>query len=240
MRTSNPAFNSDTFSGFGYVDQTMTVYGTVNKSVLLLLLSVISASVVWAVPSLSGIGLVASLPAFILAIATTFKPEWARITAPIYSVLKGLALGGISLSINYIYPGLPIQAVVLTFGVFFTMMIAYRSGIIRASEKFVLGVAAATGGIAIFYLISWVIGFFGISNPLISGNGLLSIGFSIVVVIIAALNLILDFENIKTGEQRGAPQYMEWYSAFSLMITLIWLYVEILILLTKLAGRNQD
>ena len=120
------------------------------------------------------------------------------------------------------------------------MMVAYRSGIIRASEKFVLGVAAATGGIAIFYLISWVIGFFGISNPLISGNGLLSIGFSVVVVIIAALNLILDFENIKTGEQRGAPQYMEWYSAFSLMITLIWLYVEILILLTKLAGRNQD
>ena len=125
MKTSNPALNSNTFSGFGYVDQTMTVYGTVNKSVLLLLLSVISASIVWALPSLSGIGLVASLPAFILAIATTFKPEWARITAPIYSVLKGLALGGISLSINYIYPGLPIQAVVLTFGVFFNMMVVY-------------------------------------------------------------------------------------------------------------------
>ncbi len=240
MRSSNPAIGPNTFTGFGYVDQSMTVYGTVNKSVLLLLLIAISATMVWAIPALTGIGLIACLPALILAVVTTFKPEWARITAPLYSILEGICLGSFSLLINRTYPGLPMQAVVLTFGVFFTMLVAYRSGIIQANEKFKSILIPAIGGIMICYSISLIMSIFGIQNSLIHGNGLFSIGFSIVVVIIAALSLILNFEYIQTGEQQRAPQYMEWYAAFSLMITLVWLYVEILSLLAKLASRSQD
>ena len=240
MRTSNPALGPNIFTGFSYADQTMTVQGTVNKSALLLLITIIAATSVWAVSGLSVIGIFASIPAFILAMITVFKQEWARITAPIYALVKGLALGSLSWMIHRFYPGLPVQAVVLTFGVFFSMLVAYRSGMIRATEKFMLGVAAATGGIVIFYMISWIISIFGVHNPLIHGSGLMSIGFSVVVVIVAALNLILDFEFIQGGERAGAPQHMEWYAAFSLMVTLVWLYMEILILLMKLAGRSQD
>jgi uncharacterized YccA/Bax inhibitor family protein len=175
---------------------------------------------------------------FIVALVTIFRPNWAAITAPIYALLEGLALGGISAMFERTYPGVAIQAVGLTFGTLFVMLLAYKTGMIRATQGFKLGVIAATGGIALLYLVEMVLGgFFHIQVPAINGSGAVGIGFSLFVVIIAALNLVLDFDMIETGVQGGAPKYMEWYGAFGLMVTLIWLYLEILRLLGKMRRR---
>jgi uncharacterized YccA/Bax inhibitor family protein len=160
------------------------------------------------------------------------------VTAPIYAALEGLALGGISALFESHYPGIVSQAVFLTFGTLAALLIAYRSGWIKATENFKLGVAAATGGIFFVYLISFVLSFFGVSIPLIHGSGIFGILFSLFVVVIAALNLVLDFDFIEQGAEQGAPKYMEWYAAFGLMVTLIWLYLEILRLLAKLQQRR--
>jgi uncharacterized YccA/Bax inhibitor family protein len=136
------------------------------------------------------------------------------------------------------YPGIAIQAVGLTFGTLFVLLMAYHSGVIRVTEKFKLGVVAATGGIAVFYLAQFVLGFFGVHFAALNGSGLLGIGFSVVVVIVAALNLVLDFDFIESGVSAGAPKYMEWYGAFGLIVTLVWLYLEILRLLSKINGRK--
>ena len=169
---------------------------------------------------------------------TIFKKEWSPITAPLYALLEGLVLGSISSMLEARFPGLPMQAVGLTFGTLIAMLIAYRTGVIRATERFKLGVVAATGGIAVFYLLQFVLGFFGVHFTSINGSGPIGIGFSLIVVVVAALNLVLDFDLIETGARMGAPKYMEWYSAFALMVTLIWLYFEMLRLLTKLRGRD--
>jgi uncharacterized YccA/Bax inhibitor family protein len=159
-------------------------------------------------------------------------------TAPIYALLEGLFLGGISAIFEAQYPGIVIQAVSLTFGTLFCLLLAYRSGIIKVTENFKLGVAAATGGIALIYLATLVLGLFGVRMPFIHESGLIGIGFSLFVVVIAALNLVLDFDFIESGAKSGAPKYMEWYAAFGLMVTLIWLYIEILRLLAKLRSRR--
>jgi uncharacterized YccA/Bax inhibitor family protein len=173
----------------------------------------------------------------IVALVTIFKQTWAPLTAPIYALLEGLALGGISALFERTYPGVAMQAIGLTFGTLFVMLLAYKTGMIRATQSFKLGVIAATGGIAVFYLVEMALGFFHVTVPAINGSGAVGIGFSLFVVVIAALNLVLDFDLIETGVQNGAPKYMEWYGAFALMVTLIWLYLEILRLLGKARRR---
>jgi uncharacterized YccA/Bax inhibitor family protein len=170
---------------------------------------------------------------------TIFKKEWSPVTSPIYALLEGLALGGISAALDLRYPGIAIQAVGLTFGTLFVLLLAYRSGLIQVTQKFRLGIIAATGGIMVFYLLEMVLGFFGIHFAAINGSGFIGIAFSLFVVAIAALNLVLDFDFIEKGVQFGAPKYMEWYGAFGIIVTLVWLYLEILRLLSKLrGGRN--
>jgi len=246
LKTANPALNANSFR----VDQAvsgeaMTLTGTVNRTGILLICVVATAAWSWnrffnapasaTVLPLMWIGLVGG---FIVAMVTTFKKEWSPVTSPIYALLEGLALGGISAMFELRYPGIAIQAVGLTFGTLFVLLMAYHSGLIRVTEKFKLGVVAATGGIAVFYLVQFVLGFFGVRFAAINGSGLLGIGFSVVVVIVAALNLILDFDYIESGVSTGAPKYMEWYGAFALIVTLVWLYLEILRLLSKINSRR--
>ena len=248
MRTANPALNSKTFTGIGYMPGTenaMTIQGTVNKTAVLLFLCFITAMWTWNIffstgdpQAVSSWIIIGALGGFITAIITVFKKHWAGITGPIYALLEGLFLGGISAILEARFPGIVIQAVGLTFGTLFCLLFAYRSGIIRATENFKLGVVAATGGIAMVYFVSIVLGFFGISMPFIHENGLIGILFSLFVVVIAALNLVLDFDFIEHGATQGAPKFMEWYAAFGLIVTLVWLYIEILRLLAKLNSRR--
>ena len=244
MRTSNPALTEKAFKGQVAFGETMTLQGTVNKTGFLLLCIVVAAAWTWglshsndpfaAIPWMIG-GLIGGL---IVALVTIFKKEWSPITAPIYALLEGLVLGGISAIFEKSYPGVAIQAVGLTFGTLFVLLLAYKSGIVRATQGFKIGVIAATGGIAVFYLFEMVLGFFfHIQVPVINGSGPWGIAFSLFVVIIAALNLVLDFDLIETGVNNGAAKYMEWYGAFALMVTLIWLYLEILRLLSKARRR---
>ena len=166
-----------------------------------------------------------------------FKPTTAPIVAPGYALLEGLFLGGISSIMEARFPGIVIQAVGLTFGTLFALLFAYKSGLIKATENFKLGVAAATGGIFMMYMLSFILGFFGMNVPFIHGNGIIGIGISGFIVVIAALNLVLDFDFIEHGVEQGAPKFMEWRAALGLMITLVWLYIEILHLLSKLRSR---
>jgi len=253
MKTSNPALSENTFrnlSGAGYggsadVTGSMTLNGTVNKTGILLILAIATAAWTWHlflqsrdyadVMPLMLVGLIGGL---IFAMVTIFKKEWSPVTAPIYALLEGLVLGGISAALELRYPGIAIQAVSLTFGTLFVLLLAYRSGLIKVTQKFRLGIIAATGGIMVFYLLEMLLGFFGIRFAAINGSGVIGIGFSLFVVAIAALNLVLDFDFIERGVQFGAPKYMEWYGAFGIMVTLVWLYLEILRLLSKIRSRN--
>ncbi len=249
MRTANPTLNDSTFTGFGRTaaaGDSMTIRGTVNKTGFLLLLLLLAAAWTWRlyytpegqqalIPWMLG-GVIGGL---IAAVILAFKKAWAPVLAPVYALLEGLALGGISSIFEGRYPGIVIQAVGLTFGTLFGLLMAYKSGLIRATENFKLGVVAATGGIAVFYLVTMVLGFFGIRIPYIHESGLLGIGFSLFVVVVAALNLVLDFDFIEQGAAQGAPRYMEWYGAFGLMVTLVWLYLEILRLLAKTMSRRD-
>lgn len=244
MRTSNPALNEKAFRGEVALGNAMTLQGTVNKTGLLLLCVVATSAWTWGLSHsnmpeaalrwmLGGV-----LGGFVVALVTIFKKNWAPVTAPIYALLEGLALGGISAIFEKMYPGVAMQAIGLTFGTLFVMLLAYKTGMIRATHGFKIGVIAATGGIAIFYLVEMVLSFFfHVQVPAINGSGFWGIAFSLFVVIVAALNLVLDFDMIETGVRGGAPKYMEWYGAFGLMITLIWLYLEILRLLAKARRR---
>jgi uncharacterized YccA/Bax inhibitor family protein len=177
------------------------------------------------------------LGGFAVALITIFKPNLSPLTAPVYAALEGLALGAISAIAEARYPGIVIQAVALTFGTLFALLIAYRSRLIPVTQNFRLGIVAATGGIAIFYLVAIGLSFWGVRIPFLHEGSALGIGFSVFVVVIAALNLVLDFDFIEKGAEHGAPKFMEWYGAFGLMVTLIWLYLEILRLLSKLRSR---
>ncbi|HVH08895.1 MAG TPA: Bax inhibitor-1/YccA family protein [Gemmatimonadales bacterium] len=247
MRTSNPALNASTFTDLRR-DPTapaMTVEGTVNKSALLLFLVVVPAAWVWtqvraaATPGVAVPWIViGSLGGFVTALATVWKKEWAPVTAPVYAALEGLALGGISAIFETRYPGIAMQSVALTFATLAAMLVAYRTGLIRATEKFKLGVVAATGAIALYYVVGWVLALFHVGMPFLQGNGTASLVVSGIIVVVAALNLVLDFDFIETGVNVGAPKTMEWYGAFGLMVTLIWLYLEILRLLAKARSRR--
>jgi uncharacterized YccA/Bax inhibitor family protein len=244
MRTSNPALNEKAFQGQVAIGDAMTLQGTVNKTGVLLLCVVATAAWTWglghsetpeaAIPWMTG-GLIGG---FIAALLTIFKKTWSPVTAPLYALLEGLVLGGISALLEKTYHGIAIQAVGLTLGTLFVMLLAYKTGMIRATQGFKLGVIAATGGIAVFYLIEMALSFFfHFQFSAINGSGPWGIGFSLLVVVIAALNLVLDFDMIETGVRGGAPKYMEWYGAFGLMVTLVWLYLEILRLLAKTRRR---
>lgn len=248
MDTSNPALVSKPFSGFGYMTDTntMTVRGTVNKTAILLLLVVLPAAYIWnlfnasaqnaaAVQTWMWVGLIGGL---ILSLVTIFKKEWAPLSAPLYAVMEGIFLGGLSAQFQQAYPGIVVQAVSLTLAVMLVMLAVYQSGWIRPTESFKMGVVAATGGIMVVYLVSIVLSLFGINVSFIQGSGLFSILFSVFVCVIAALNFVLDFDFIQQGARNNVPKYMEWYGAFALMVTLIWLYIEILRLLVKLNGRR--
>ena len=246
MRTANPALNDKVFRGLpDALGETMTLEGTVNKTGILLLCAVATAAWTWHLAMnpatlpldylLLVVGLIGGL---IFALITTFKKTWAPVTAPIYALLEGLVLGGISATLEQRYPGIAIESVCLTFGTMFVLLLAYRSGMIKVTQKFRLGVIAATGAIFLFYMVEILLGFFGIHFTAVNGSGWLGIGISLVIVCVAALNLVLDFDFIESGVAAGAPKYMEWYGAFGLMVTLVWLYLEMLRLMAKLRGRR--
>lgn len=239
LRSGNPVLSKKTFTKTLSSSDEMTIEGTVNKTAISLLLLVGTGYFTFDV--ISPVLLIGSgIGGFILAIVTIFKKEWAPITVPLYAILEGALLGGISYMYNSTYNGIVTNAILLTVGILVSLLIAYRSGYIKATENFKLGIFAATGGIAIVYFINFIMGFFGSGLGVMSINNAspLSIGFSIVVVIVASLNLVLDFDFIEGGAEKGAPKYMEWYGAFGLLVTLIWLYLEILRLLAKLNSRR--
>lgn len=241
MRSGNPALTSKTFEGFGAYSEKMTLEGTVNKTALLLAVVVIAASWTWGrafqatnAAELTPYILVGAIGGFIVAMITIFAKQYSAYTAPLYAVLEGLALGALSALFEMKYPGIVLQAVGLTFGTLFCLLGAYKSGLIKPTENFKLGIVAATGAIALLYLIDIALGFFlGQPIPFIHEGGLFGILFSVFVVVIAALNLVLDFDFIENGVENGSPKYMEWYGAFGLLVTLVWLYLEILRLLAK-------
>ena len=244
MRSGNPALTAETFRGVRALgrEDVMTVEGTVNKTAISLVILLLTATWTWNMglgdPRVGGLVMVGVIGGLVTALVTVFKKTWAPYTTPAYAALEGLALGGISAAFESRYPGIASQAVFLTFGTLGSLLLAYRSGVIRATENFKLGVFAATGGIALVYLVGFVMSFFGAGIPLIHESGLVGIGFSLIVVVVAALNLVLDFDFIEQGAERGAPKYMEWYGAFGLLVTLIWLYLEMLRLLSKLQERR--
>ncbi len=254
FRTSNPALSSKSFGGFVAVDPgargvsregSMTVQGTVDKTAILLAIAIVAAILPWRlyfgsrnpellVPWIA----IGAVGGFVTALVTIFKKTWAPATAPIYAACEGLFLGGISATFEVGHPGIVFQAMALTFGTLAVLLVAYKTRLIKATENFKLGVVAATGAICLVYFASMLLGFFGVNVGFIYSAGPLGIGISLFVVVIAALNLVLDFDFIEQGAARGAPKFMEWYGAFGLLVTLVWLYLEILRLLSKLSRRN--
>ena len=242
IKSGNPALSKKTFDNLkSKTGEVMTLDGAVNKIAISLAVLLFAAYYTYtnAVMNFVWVG---SIGGFIVALVTIYKKEWAPVTVPIYAVLEGLALGGISkLYAEMFEPGIVPQAISLTLGILIALLFAYKTRIIKVTENFKLGVFAATMGLLIVYLISYFMSVFGgtglpIMNP--ANASVLSIGFSIFVIVIASLNLVMDFDFIEKGVENGAPKYMEWYSAFGLLVTLIWLYVEILRLLAKLSSRD--
>src|SRR3989344_5518678 len=232
MRTANPALNTNTFSDVRSFTRTesMTIQGTVNKTGFLLLLLILSAGYVWHLFTKT------ADPALIMPYL--WVGTLGGLVAALVTVFKGLALGGISAMFEAQFPGIVIQAVGLTFGTLFALLMAYKSGLIKVTENFKLGVVAATGGIALLYFVTFILGFFKVNISFMHDSSPLSIGISVFVVIIAALNLVLDFDFIEKGAESGAPKFMEWYAGFGLLVTLVWLYLEILRLLAKTRSRR--
>ena len=254
METSNPVLRENVFNqarSYGSTDS-MTIQGAVNKTFILFGILLASAAWVWgkvmqpAVPWAEGgvsgnVGVYiggGALVGFVIALVTCFKAEWAKVTAPIYALCEGLALGGISAIMEMRFPGIALQAVALTMAALFSLLTLYKTGVIRATERFKSIIFVATTAIAVTYFAEIILGFFHRGIPLINGSGIVGIVFSLVVVGIAAFNLIIDFDFIEQSAGRGVAKYMEWYAAFSLMITLVWLYMEILRLLSKLRERR--
>jgi uncharacterized YccA/Bax inhibitor family protein len=251
FRTANPALSADVFrqpetlaGPMRTPVNVMTVHGTASKTAILLGLLLISASWTWYLAGTNSPQVIAWLiggviAGLVLAMVTIFKPTAAPVTAPLYALAQGLVLGAISKFFEGAYEGIAIQAVGLTCGVLAVMLFLYASRIIQVTDKFRLGVIAATGAIFLVYLVTFILSFFTANVPYIHAiGGGWGIGISLVIVVIAALNLALDFDLIERGAKEGAPLYMEWYGAFALMVTLIWLYIEILRLLAKLRGRD--
>lgn len=247
FKSGNPTLNEKMFGNISVAQTgTMTERGTLYKFGMMMLLLLASASFTWkaagegknVVPWMIG----SAILGLILAFVMVFKKQWSAFLAPVYALAEGVFVGAISAYYNNAFekiaPGIVMQAVGLTFGVVIAMFLLYQFGIIRATQQFKAIIITATAGIAIFYMLSFVLGMFGVQMPLIHDNSTWGIVFSLIVVGIAAMNLILDFDLIEQGSKMGAPKYMEWYGAFALMVTIVWLYLEILRLLSKFAGRK--
>jgi uncharacterized YccA/Bax inhibitor family protein len=247
LRSGNPGLNDKTFAGqplVGVGGERMTVQGAVNKSFLLLVVLLAGAFWPWSQYLATGDASVVAAPlligligGFILALVISFKPTMAPYLAIPYAGLEGLAMGAISAMLERRYPGIAIQAVALTFAVFAAMLVAYKTRLIQATQRLRAVVIGATGAIALMYVVVLVLGFFHVNVPILNSGSPLSIGLSLVIIGVAALNLILDFDIVESGAARGSPKYMEWYSAFGLLVTLVWLYMEILRLLAN-SRRN--
>jgi uncharacterized YccA/Bax inhibitor family protein len=252
FRSGNPTLTQKMFDKSMHIEAnmqgTMSVRGAINKFGFLMIMVIAGAAYNWhmfeqgqnnMVTTLMITGIIGGL---ITALAISFKPNWAGYLAPLYGLLEGLFIGGISAILNAAfakqYPGLIMQAVGLTFGVAIAMFLLYNFRIIKATEKFKSVIIASTLGIGVFYLLTMVFRLFGVNMPFMYDSSWLSIGISLFVVAIAALNLILDFDMIEKGAEQGAPKFMEWYGAFALLVTLVWLYMEILRLLSKLANNK--
>lgn len=242
MRSSNPALKTDVFQGLrGESRKTMTINGTVNKTLILFVLLCATAAFTWMqyfsgndIQPLMWIGLIGG---FITALITIFIPKISPYTAPLYALLEGLAIGGISAMYESQFAGITTQAILLTFGTLFSLLLVYKSGLIKVTENFKLGVFAATGAVFFVYIADLILRFFGMEVPFIHETGIVGIIISAVIVVIAALNLVLDFDFIEGGVKEQTPKYMEWYGGFGLMVTLVWLYLEILRLISKVRSR---
>jgi len=238
-KSGNPVLNSKAFTQTGVITgDRMTVSGVIGKSVIMLVLLTMTAGWVWSrfyaegtVESVFPYMIGGAIGGLVFAIASSFKPNWSPIAAPLYAICEGLFIGGISAMFEVRYHGIVIQAVGLTLATAFGMLGLYSTGIIKVTDRLRRMIFAATSGILLFYLVTWIISFFGVDMSLIYGHSSLSIGISLVIVAIAAFNLVLDFDFIARQSTVGAPRFMEWYGAFALMVTLVWLYLEILRLL---------
>ncbi len=248
MRSANPVLQDDTFASRGYsssVSETMTIQGVVLKTLLLVFLALLTAGWTWTKfyqsggnpASVNSLVMIGAFGGLILAVITAFKPAWASVTAVLYALFEGLFIGGVSAILEVQFSGIVIQAAGLTFGTLIAMLLAYQSGLVRATEGLKMGIFAATGGIALVYIATMALSFFGVQVPYIYGNGWIGIAFSVFVVVVAALNFVIDFDFIEQGQARRAPKYLEWYGAFALMVTLVWLYIECLRLISKLRSR---
>ncbi len=249
FNSGNPALSEKTFKNITFSDTSnaMTIKGTLNKFGFMTIMLLAGAVFAWKsvnenapyAQALMWIGLIGG---FIMAITLIFKMQWASYLAPAYAVLEGLFLGAISATYAYIFeekmPNIIINAVGLTIGACIAMFILYRTGIIRATEKFKKIILIATAAIGVYYLFTWIVSLFGVNVSFIYDSSLLGIGISLFIVTIASLNLIMDFDMIEQGAAHGAPKYMEWYGAFGLMVTIVWLYLAILRLLSRFAGRD--
>jgi uncharacterized YccA/Bax inhibitor family protein len=254
MNSNNPFLNNKTFTTAvsrkdevhqaAIIDdnQSMTLAGTINRSLILFLLLIASATVIWwatfngmnpMVPAFGG-----AIVGLILVVIAAFKPQYSPYLAPGYALFEGLFIGGISAIFETMYPGIVVQAVGATFVTFGVCLGLYKYKIVKVTEQFKSVVVAATLAIATYYLISWVVSMFTSFTPVHHGNSMMSIGISVFVIVIAALNLFLDFDSIEKGTEQKMPKYMEWYGAMGLMITLVWLYIEFLRLLSKLNSKN--
>lgn len=248
MQTSNPVLNSDTFSTRTWdrsSDSVMTASGVVMKTTLLLIITLMTAALTWKhftvgggdIGAINGWMLASIFTGFITAIATVFKKTWSPVTAPLYAAIEGVFIGAISLILEASFPGIALQAATATLGTLFAMLFVYQSGLIRVTDTFRMVVGTATLGIAVTYFLMILLAFFGVNISFLTGSGGFSILFSLLVIGVAAFNFVLDFDSIEQGVQRGAPKYMEWFGAFALMVTIIWLYIEFLRLLSKLRSR---
>ncbi len=244
-KTTNPVLSENRFKNIqaqaGVFTEQMTLNGTVNKTLLMFLLLLITAGLSWKMTSAGTVNPMiliwgGAIGGLILAVITVMKPEKSPITAPIYALLEGFFVGAISAMYSGFYDGIVMQAVGLTLSILFVMLILYRTGVIKATPKFKKGIIIATGGVALFYILNLVASFFGGGVSLFN-LGIVGIGISLVIVVIAAMNLILDFDMIEKSINTGQPKYVEWFAGFGLMVTLIWLYLEILRLLALLSRR---
>jgi len=248
FKSGNPALNTKIFQDAIVVPgaDTMTERGTLNKFFFLFLMVMASATFTWkafydgknVMPWMLG----AAIGGLVIALIMSFKRTLSPWLAPAYGLMEGVFVGGISAVYNNAFektaPGIVMQAVLLTFGAVIAMFLLYRFKIIKATEKFKSVIFTATAGIAIFYLLAIVLRMFHIDIAFIHEGSTIGIVFSLVVVVVAALNLILDFDMIEQGAKQGAPKYMEWYGAFALLVTIVWLYLEILRLLAKMSSRK--
>ncbi len=246
FRSSNPTLSDKIFDDAGAVPraQAMTIQGTVDRLFILTVLMLAAAATTWnwvgkpdTAPMAMGLALGGAVVGFGVGLITCFAKSWAPFLAPVYALAQGLFLGAISFAYEKAYNGIVAQSLGLTVCVLLLLLAAYKTRLIKVTDHLRAGIVAATGAVALLYLVEWVLGFFHISVPYINDSGPLGIAFSLLVVFIASMNFVLDFDFIERGAQDGAPKYMEWYGAFGLLVTLIWVYLEILRLLSKLRRR---